>query len=59
MKRKSKMLNIRISKTLKSELFRVAEALDVPASQIIREAVRQKILKMRAGRPVIERTVTF
>lgn len=40
---KSKYIQIRISEEDKRELAEISERLDVPASQIVREGVRQKI----------------
>lgn len=43
MKKKDTSLIIRISETDKQTLQKTAERLDIPVSQIVREAVRERI----------------
>ncbi len=38
----------------KAELVDMAETLDIPISQIVREAVREKVLKMQRTHPKLK-----
>lgn len=47
MQNKSEFIQIRLTEPDKAELDRVAEALDRPASQIAREAVRKEVARLK------------
>lgn len=51
---KTESLRTNISKDEKKELERVCRILDVPSAQIIREAVREKVLKIKRTHPKLK-----
>lgn len=51
---KNQSLRANISTTEKQELDAVATVLDIPTSQIIREAVREKVAKLRKTHPKLK-----
>lgn len=56
MKQDKKLVNFRISETLAEELKEVSEAYELPQSQVVRDAVREKVaeMKRKLSAPVTE-----
>lgn len=54
MPKKEGRLDIRISTELVSRLFRAAEVIDRPASQITREAISEKLAELAQKHPEID-----
>lgn len=48
MKQDKKLVNFRISESLADELREVAEHKDIPQSQIVRDAVKEKVRELKA-----------
>lgn len=55
---KTESLRTNIAKDEKKELDRICEILDVPSAQIIREAVREKVQKLRKTHPKLKTVET-
>jgi predicted transcriptional regulator len=53
MSQKTKLLNLRVSDEFNDRLSRIAEVLDIPYSQIIREAVTEKLDKLTQQHPAL------
>lgn len=47
MKTDKKMINFRIPENLADDLKEVSDALDVPQSQLVRDAVRDKVAEVK------------
>lgn len=58
MKADKKLINFRIPENLADDLKEVSDGLDVPQSQIVRDAVKEKVAELKqklvAGIPVNE-----
>lgn len=50
---KNKRINVRVSEADKKDLETIAEQIDVPEAIIVREAVREKIKKIKLGETVL------
>lgn len=50
-------LGVRISEDIRQELDLAAEALDVPTSQIVREAVREKLAVLKQTHPLLKQQI--
>lgn len=55
MSQKTKLLNLRVSDEFNDRLARAAEALDIPYSQIVREAVTEKLDQLETEHPEIKK----
>lgn len=53
---KNQSLRANVNEAEKKELEQIAEALDVPESQIIREAVREKVQKLQKTHPKLKKS---
>ncbi|HEX8267456.1 MAG TPA: hypothetical protein VF596_18800 [Pyrinomonadaceae bacterium] len=55
---KETRINTRVSPQVADDLREVAEALEIPASQIIRQAVKEKIAEIKQTNPIfrVEKT---
>lgn len=51
---KTTQIAARIKETEREELRQVAETLDIPESQIIREAVREKVTELQKTHPKLQ-----
>lgn len=58
MPRKNILLNLRVSEDFNDRLARASEVLDVPYSQIVREAVTEKLDALEKEHPEITRRRT-
>lgn len=47
MANKTDTVGVRFAEGEREELDKIAEVLDIPTSQIVREAVREKVAKLR------------
>ncbi len=54
MKKKAERIHIRAEEDLKAQLARAAEVAGAPVSQIIREAVTEKLAKLSRKHPEIQ-----
>lgn len=50
MKEEKKMVNFRVSEALAEDLREASEILEIPQSQIVREAVKEKVAAIKAAR---------
>jgi len=55
MSQKKILLNLRVSEEFNERLARASEVLDIPYSQIVREAVSEKLDVLEAEHPEIKR----
>jgi antitoxin component of RelBE/YafQ-DinJ toxin-antitoxin module len=51
---KDEMLKIRVPANDKQEICQVAEALDVPVSQIVRDGIRNRIAELKRTDPRLQ-----
>lgn len=56
--KKPLLLNLRITEDFYDELVKTAEFLDIPRSQLIREAVKEKIKAVNDANAVLESEIT-
>jgi predicted trehalose synthase len=54
---KDQMINFRTTEQEAAEFARVAKTLDIPLSQIAREATREKISELKRTHPALQETV--
>ena len=52
---KDTLLNVRVKQETVVELNQISEVLDIPYSQIVREAIKEKIEKLRIENPNLPR----
>lgn len=57
MKIKQQRIHIRAEEELKDRLAKAAEVVDAPASQIIREAIVEKLAKLSRKHPELQEVV--
>jgi|HubBroStandDraft_6_1064221.scaffolds.fasta_scaffold144212_5 predicted transcriptional regulator len=57
MAKKTVPLNIRASEDFKSRLDKAAEVLDVPASQIVRESVLERLERLASSNERLKRAL--
>lgn len=55
---KDTLLNVRVKQETVTELNKISEFLEVPYSQIVREAIKEKIDKLRIQHPNLEKVLT-
>lgn len=51
---KEKLINVRVTETTLRELVQVASVLDVPYSQIVRDAIREKCDRLKDSSPAVK-----
>lgn len=54
MSKKTTSVNVRLREGERQELDDIAEVLDVPTSQIVREAVREQVAKLKKRHPKLK-----
>lgn len=52
---KDTLLNVRVKQETVDELNQISEVLDVPYSQIVREAIKEKIEKLQIEKPELKK----
>lgn len=51
---KDTLLNVRVKQETVVELNQISEVLDIPYSQIVREAIKEKIEKLKIENPSLQ-----
>lgn len=51
---KDTLLNVRVKQETVIELNQISEVLEIPYSQIVREAIKEKLEKMRIENPALQ-----
>lgn len=49
------LLNVRVKPEMLSDLNRISDHLDVPYSQIVREAISEKVTELSANNPELKK----